>query len=311
MNIKHLLQNNIVYKTYNKFRWRERKVQKGSENPNICFYVIRRHANRAGLFSFVSTNLASIKYALDHGYTPVIDMQNSPNPMLSTDEVGKVNAWDLFFEQPAGFTLDDINSSRSIVLSSIHPPENYPDYASLSDTAELNMWSGLMKKYIKLRPEIEADINSYIASTFKSNRVLGVLCRGTDYVALKPKDHPIQPDIDLIIEDSKKLIQERDLQLIYLATEDTDIWTRFNDEFPGKIISFQKHRFSTKDNENVNDIANSLLSPYERNREYLTSIAILSRCNVLLAGATSGSISALLMSNGYEYAHIYQLGTYQ
>ena len=311
MRIKKILSNTRLYKMYYNYRWRERKICKGSSHPSTTFYVIRRHANRAGLFSFVSTNLASIKYALDHGYTPVIDMQNSPNPMLSTNEVGKVNAWDLFFEQPAGFTLDDINSSKNIVLSSIHPPEKYPDYASLSDTPEISMWSDLMKKYIKLRPEIEADINSYIASTFKSNRVLGVLCRGTDYIALKPKDHPIQPDIDLIIEDSKKLIQERDLQLIYLATEDTDIWTRFNDEFPGKIMSFQNHHFSTKDNENVNDIANSLLSPYERNREYLTSIAILSRCNVLLAGATSGSISALLMSNGYEYAHIYQLGTYQ
>lgn len=311
MSIKHLLQNTIVYKTFNEFRWREKRIRKGSANPHICFYVIRRHANRAGLFSFVSTNLASIKYALDHGYTPVIDMQNSPNPMLTADEIGKVNAWELFFEQPAGFSLNDIHSSKNIVLSSIHPLANYPDYASLSDTAELNMWSSLMKKYIKLRPEIEADVNSYIASTFGAKRILGVLCRGTDYIALRPKDHPIQPDIDLIIEDSKKLIQERDLQLIYLATEDTDIWTRFNDEFPGKIMSFQNHHFSTKDNENINDIANTLLSPYERNREYLTSIAILSRCNVLLAGATSGSIGALLMSNGYEYAHIYQLGTYQ
>ena len=310
MNIKHLLQKTALYKFYNEFRWRERKISRGSDNPNICFYVIRRHANRAGLFSFALTNLASIKYALDQGYTPVIDMQNSPNPMISADEVGKVNAWDLFFEQPAGVNLNDISSSRHIILSTIHPPVKYPDYNSLSDQEELNMWSYLMNKYIILLPEIENDVNSYINNCFRTKRILGVLCRGTDYVAQRPKDHPIQPDVDLIIADSKKLIQQWNLELIYLATEDTDIWNRFSEEFPGKVVSFQNHHFSTSGNENVNDIANSLLSPYARNREYLTSIAILSRCNVLLAGATSGSIGALLMSKGYEYSHIYQLGVY-
>ena len=34
----------------------------------------------------------------------------------------------------------------------------------------------------------------------ETDRVLGVLCRGTDYTSRKPKNHPIQPSIDMVVD---------------------------------------------------------------------------------------------------------------
>lgn len=238
-------------------------------------------------------------------------MMNSPNPLISGDEVGKVNAWDLFFQQPCGYTLDDIRHSANVILSSINPPKDYPDHPILSHEDQIKFWQALAAKYIKLQPEIISAGQNYININFGHKKVLGVLCRGTDYTASKPKGHPIQPELDTVIADVKALMQEHGYVLIYLATEDIDIWNRFKTEFPGIVMSYQQNHYSTASGENINDVANKAMSPRERNREYLISITILSKCNALIAGATSGSIGALLMSQSYEYYKIYQLGLYE
>lgn len=38
---------------------------------------------------------------------PVVDMQTFTNIYLRKDEVGHVNSWEYFFEQPAGIRLDE------------------------------------------------------------------------------------------------------------------------------------------------------------------------------------------------------------
>ncbi len=311
MSIKKIIKSTTIYKKIYDYRWRERLTHPGKEHPSETFYVIRRHANRAGLFSFFITNLGSIKYAVEHGYIPVIDMQNSPNPLLAPDEVGKVNAWDLFFQQPCGYTLNDIEHSANVILSSINPPKDYPDHPILGDEALIKSWQAFAAKNIKLNPDIIAAGDEYINANFGRRKILGVLCRGTDYTSSKPKDHPVQPELDTVISDVKSLLQEKRYDLIYLATEDIDIWNRFNAEFPDLVLSYQQNHYSTASGENINDVANKVMSPRERNREYLISITILSKCNALLAGATSGSIGALLMSQSYEYYKIYQLGLYE
>ena len=43
---------------------------------------------------------------------------------------------------------------------------------------------------------------------------------------------------------------------------------------------------------------------------YAASILALARADYLIAGNTSGSIAAQLLSDGYKYEHIYDLGRY-
>ncbi len=305
-----MIKKSRLYRAFYNYRWRERLIHNGNRYPDKTFYVIRRHASSAGLFSFISTNLGSIRYALEKGYTPVIDMMSSPSPMLTKDEVGKVNAWELFFKQPCGYGLDDIKDAGNVVLSSIETPDSFPDFRTLSNADEIALWTDLMHKYVTLTPEIEKECDKYIAEHFSGKKVLGILCRGTDYLMSKPSGHPVQPEPEQVITDAKHLLEKYGIDLIYLATEDLNIWEAFNKAFPGIVISFQKSHFTTSASENINEIANKTHSPFERNKEYLSSIHILSRCNYFLAGATSGSIGALLMSPGFEYQKLYMLGTY-
>ena len=95
MNIKNFLKKQkILYAIVTYIKWHERKKKFGNDNPGKIFYIIRRHDMHAGLFSFVMSNLGAIKECLNKKYIPVIDMMNSPNSMLGSEETGKRNAWE-------------------------------------------------------------------------------------------------------------------------------------------------------------------------------------------------------------------------
>lgn len=308
--IKRIIQSTPLYQHYNTWRWRERMIHNGSDYPDQTFYVIRRHANRAGLFSFVMTNLAAIDGAIAQGYIPVIDMQNSINPMITVDEVGKVNAWERFYDQPCGYSLDDIARAQNVILGSIQAPTQFPEYDMLAHPEEVRHWRELYHQYIHVRPEISEAAENYIHQRFSVGKTIGVLYRGTDYVMNKPYDHPIQPKVSAVIARCRKVMREYGCDQIYLCTEDADVLRQMQEDFPDQIITYQQHHYSLAAGENINDVGNAQQTPFERNAEYLTSIEILARCNCLVASAAGGTYGALLMTDGYDYEYVYQLGRY-
>jgi hypothetical protein len=312
MNLKQTLQHTAFYQSINDFRWRERMTHPGNQYPDRTFYVIRRHANRAGLFSFYVTNLGSIAYAEQMGYVPVIDMQSSPNPMLAPGEVGKKNAWEDYFLQPKDYSLEDTRYARNVILGTIQPPEIYPDDGLLlkNDTQSIAYWRSIAHQSIRLKPELQKKAEEQYQLLSKGQRMLGILCRGTDYVQLRPKGHPVQPSAETVIRDAKDLLAIYSCDRIYLATEDKDIYEKFRSAFGDQVVSFQTRHYITTGGENLNDVANRKDLPVIRNMEYLISLVILSRCPCLLAGATSGSLGAVLMSDGFEHHKIYSLGRY-
>lgn len=309
-DLKKSIQSSDLYRRCNDWRWRERLVHNGTEHPDKTFYVIRRHASRAGLFSFVMTNLASIAEAVEQGFIPVIDMQNSANPMLSADEVGKVNAWERFYEQPCGYGLEDLQHARNVMLGSIHPPKEFPEFEMIGHPEEIARWRALYHQYIHVRPEIREAAERYRREHLATGRTLGVLYRGTDYVMTRPQDHPIQPKVTAVIDRCRKVMQEQHCEQIYLCTEDADALRQLQEAFPGRVHTYQQHHYSLAAGENINDVGNAAQTPRERNTEYLIAIEILARCQCLVAGAAGGTYGALLMTDGYDYEYVYQLGRY-
>lgn len=51
-------------------------------------------------------------------------------------------------------------------------------------------------------------------------------------------------------------------------------------------------------------------TPYQIGLDSLKSIYILSKCNGLIAGRTSGTVGATVLSKGYEFMNIFTLGRY-
>ena len=298
---------------YTKWKWRERRISYGEENPDKTFFVIRRANCKAGLFSLVMTNMAMVKYALDKGYIPVIDMQTEKNTYLDEEQVGKRNAWEFYFEQPCGYTLKDIARSKKIILGCglIRENMDFPGDGITHNPDEYQKWRKVFEQYFIVKKDIREDAEILKEKLFQRERILGVLCRGTDYVNTRPKDHPVQPSIDQMIDKVRSVMKEQECTCIYLTTEDADTYRRFQEEFGESVKTLELSRYSNTGKENINDIAvRKGGNRYKMGRQYLISILLLAWCNCLVAGSAGGTYGALLMESRYEYQYIFDLGTY-
>ncbi|WP_027206079.1 hypothetical protein [Butyrivibrio fibrisolvens] len=321
--IKKILSKvKIINYIYIKVKWREKNLSKGMEHADKQFYVIRRHSEAAGLMSFAMTNLGDIMWAASRGYTPVVDMMNYRNSLMPDSYVGKHNSWDDYFKQPFGFFMEDLNSVQNIHLGTIGIKSDFPDYPMLRNDSKIRMWRDLAHRYLKPRDEFIEEANRYYIDTFGNKNVLGVLARGTDYTNKRPKGHPIQPDIDQLLRKSKEFVDKHKCDYIYIATEDSQIYESFENEFPGMLFSYQKERYHIEGDGYLSDIINKVAGGnvnsdeelykkiYERNRQYLVSLIILSKTDYLVAGATSGTYGALLFTEGYKDEYVFDEGVY-
>lgn len=280
------------------------------------YYIVRRNAEATGLFSLINTHLGHIVYAKNKGYIPVVDMMNYPSCYLEPDKVGVENAWDYFFEQPCGVDLETAYAGRCVRLGSVCPINVRPDddFDFFDDKgSRQSFWREAAHRYLRIRKdiieEVEKEYNSFILPT---DRVLGTLVRGTDYIDKKPKDHPVQPRVDDVITKCKMVMKERGYNKIFVATEDYAIALRFQREFGDKYCSNKRSFISYEKGRSVPDHRiNRDNDFYWQGREYLSTIAMLSKSKGFVGGRTSGSVGATLLSSGFEYMYVYKIGRYQ
>lgn len=309
------IHRKIIHKLFNRYRIKKAKerVVRYKEGRDT-YYLIRVDFPMAGLFAIAKSVLCHIEYALDKGWIPVVDLCNSVNQFKSGK---RSNPWELFFEQPMNKRLDDITSHDNLVISckAQSPNEKYiltVDALLVDHETEINAHSVFYNKYIRLSKQSQDYIDSkYNEIIGQRQHVLGVLCRGTDYLEKKPVYHPVQPEPEIVIEKIKELQKTLDIEYIYLATEDSTILQLFKDEFGIKLLYIDQKRLSNTKDAFISDMDIKLDDKIKMNMDYMASMNILSRCDYLIGGRTSGTIAACLMNNKYKYKYLWDLGLYQ
>jgi hypothetical protein len=79
--IKSNIKNIINGEYYKNHLWQKKGNIYDNNKPK--YFIVRRRDANCGLFSYFITMLGGIKYAVDHGYLPVVDMKNYPNTYLN------------------------------------------------------------------------------------------------------------------------------------------------------------------------------------------------------------------------------------
>ena len=261
--------------------------------------------------------ISCIKQFIIKGYIPIIDLYSFPNVFNGfIANSSSKNPWENFFYQPLCYSLEDVlkkakNFSYFECISKIERPQ-FRDFFNKS--ISFFFWQDLAKKYIPIRNEIIKESNIYIKKLFHgSNNIIGILIRGTDYLSIKPKDHPITPNPERVIQDVKEMDEKFKYDWLFLSTEDTIIRKKFINEFKYKL----KYILSNKEIEyNYSspiflsfhkDISGNL----EKMKYYLINIIILSKCIDIIASRTNGSAAAFIFKNGFfRNKIIYFLGLY-
>lgn len=308
-------RNFLVYLVCNS---RELHASFGSLNSDKTFYVIRDPHRKAGLFAVHALVLGHIRDAIERGMIPIVDMQHYPNYYYTDrNTVGRVNWWEYCFKQPFPYTLEEVYHSRNVVLC--HGMYD-GQLSEILDSDQILKSHEIVSKYMQLNSEAEKMCeDEWHKIAGDKHKILGVKCRGTDYLGLKPFGHSILPSVQMTIEKIEEMMLawgngKEEYDAIFVATEDENILQGLKDHFKDKLIYNDYSRFEDTGNAGLFDVigkGHDVRYKYEKMMDYLITTYCLSKCDALIAPMVNGTLGALRMKGGYEQVFIFQLGNYQ
>lgn len=290
---------------------------KGDAFCDKTIFIIRRGGN-VGLFSYFLTALSGMKYAFDRGWLPVVDLQTQPNIYLESSEVGRVNAWEYYFEQPVGLSLADVSEARDVLITKDFPwPELPPADVSFlrNKDRKLAYWRNFVSRHVRIKPHILSAVADEERRIFGNHTddVLGVFLRGTDYARLHPVNHTVQPTVETAICDTCRLLEDCSCTRVFLVSEDKSIHAAFRRAFGDKLLVKEQNLVDYRGGyigESVPDFRRDK-ERYLQGLEYLMNILLLARCPNILASRASGSIAVALLEHIGQNVRYYDLGVYR
>ena len=243
-------------------------------------------------------------------------MKHYPNTYLYDSEVGKVNSWEYYFTQPDTLTLEEALSCEKYIIgrdTAIHAWPSQSAAAFYNEDGRLDYWRRLCKKYIHFTQPVLDGVERELKK-FAGKRVLGVMVRGTDYVAMKPHGHPVQPTAEQVITKVHEVMNTGKYDTVYLATEDKRIAAKFQKAFGDKLL-LPEANYLNYDYDNLVFLSEYNAArendKYLRGLEYLVSMLMLTKCTGLITSRTSGSTGIMCLSDGWEYLYVFDLGSYE
>lgn len=309
-------------------------ADEGHKNSSDKTFFIVHERQSGGIFVYLVGCMVQIAYALQKGYVPVVDMLNFPTT-LRNDDQSDINAWELYFKQPADIGVQDVYGAEHILfhgeeecrlfyVGDVDSDKIYEEYDIVLDESKtFSAWydnKELMKRfqnfwraYVRYSDNAKEYIEQKYQELFSGKkRILGVLCRGTDYISLKPKGHYVQPSVDMIIAKIREVMNEYRFEYVFCATEDAEIYHSLKKALGNRLFGLDTERVHYKKGYLLCDLyKKQKMDIYRKQLNYLTEMELLSRCQGLIAGKTTGSRYLPVMKDGeYEYLYYWELGRY-
>ena len=148
----------------------------------------------------------------------------------------------------------------------------------------------------------------------QGRRVMGIKCRGTDFVETKPKRHSICPTAKETYDKIKELESEwGEFDKFFIATEDANILNEMEGYLGDKLIYIQEKRFESVQGRwlsQVYDDKKNCGKKYSDMLAYLSSIYILASCDALVAPVIGATLGAMRIKGTYENCFFFQLANY-
>ena len=295
------------------------------------YVIIQPNYPTFGIFAHFINILGLLKEEIEKGNKPYIDLSTYKNCYMKDEDVGRINTWDLYFEQPfynvspkkVGFPIKigkDRYMYRNCVIryNSIYRdrnmlrPEDTMDF--LTNEIGLEWWKKFTDTYIRLNDKTKDHIDSLYNQLNMSceKRILGVLLRGTDYSDNRPKNHPITPTMDQAVERIRETVEKNDFDNIFLCTEDSRIEEAIHQEFGNNVIIPPQKRVGQVNGRLLSEIydENSERDVYKMGLDYVSAVYLLSRCNALLSSRCGAGVAASVLGHNYEFTSFWNYGRY-
>lgn len=292
----------------------------------IILPQIKETSGLAWIYVMIINRLAK---ALEQGYIPIIDLQHNNNQYFKDGRKFKDNTWEYYFKQPCGISLKDLdnigdNSQVKILIDDsdfTNIPGSVIKLQRVLNSACIEKFPYKKEalKYIKLSDDAQQYIDDKINRLIgNESEILGILCRGTDYIRIKPKQHSIPATPEMLIKEAKELKSKYHYKKIYVATEDLEIYNKFKDAFGELLIPNNQYMYGNYEHSNTIYLSSIEVNrpnhKYQLGMEYLCSMYILSNCKYFISSNSCAGVDlASRFSNFFsnmEYVHIWERGSY-
>lgn len=304
--IRQVLFHNICHECHASF---------GNQNGDRLFYVIRCPKDDLGFFGLYNYVVDYMKKAISMNAEPVVDWKYYPNNYISEDNlVGKENVWEYFFENPTGISIDEVYRSKNVIMGGcewITSLGEVHSYDNIKGSHEI------IKKYVRLNEETKEYVKrEYERLNMASYRVLGVKCRGTDFVETKPKFHTIPPNVNQIVEKIQEVQDEwGGYEKVFVATEDENMFKELYKHYQEKMMFCETStRIGSANGQWLNRVFDGetmIGKKRQAMQEYLREIYLLARCDALIAPVIGGTLGAVRIKGGFENQYFFKLGQYE
>ena len=314
-NKKYITLYKEIFLNENYYNISEKSKQYQLDYNNTFIIIKDNNCKICGLMAYYKHYLVCITKYINLGYIPIIDLISFPN-IFNGYNISSIesNPWEIFFNQPFGYTLENVlKNAKNIKYDKCKFRRKMLSYYIFNNTNLIYYWHNIAINYIPINKQMMVEAYFFIHNLFNdSKNILGILIRGTDYLARRPSKHPITPNPEKVIEDIKYMNKKNKYDYFFIATEDDIIRKKF-------IISFgKKLKFISQKNIKYNYKSKKFLSNYKNikgninnMKQYLINIIILTKCIDIISARTSGSIGVFIFSNGFRNAKVYFLGEYE
>ena len=296
-----------------------KKCSYGKENPDKTFYVARRFSEVEGHCSMLMTMLGHFYLADRMGMIPVVDMKNHYSELWQEREKrGLENSWEYFYEQPAGYTLDDIAKSKKIFLSDGVHARKTPSYRTTCDSQEeIAFWNKIYNKFVHLNQKTKEIVNNELnVIDVKEKKLIAVsIRRGIEWGHLV-KDKGFEcyynvPSVMMILENTRRLKEEWGCDGVFLTIDDEEGLELFKKEFGKNLYYIKRDRRKYFIDGKPNPVAEKGFQPkesiYDREVKYLSELFVVSKCDYFIGTRSSTTLGALVIK-GEKFRNTYLYG---
>ena len=129
---------------------------------------------------------------------------------------------------------------------------------------------------------------------------------------MKPKGHPIPPNLSDLIHDVREFDEKYNYDYIFFSTEDEIIREKFSIFFSNKIkqVKQKTKLIYDKFKKNFLGYSDNIKGNVEYFKIYLINIIILSKSLDIITARCNGSAGIFILSEGFRNVKIYNLGVY-
>lgn len=212
----------------------------GEEYKGCIIYAASETGNGIGFFAELGMTLIKLHFADERGLTPYIHWGKNYVYYEPEGIDGEKNAF-LHYFKPASEIASIKHAAHVIYQTSWQCNQVKALYGAVSyDVSQdyIDAMARMLKKYIRYNEKTQKYLADEFTKLLGRKKTIAVHYRGTDFNK-GYNNHPVPVQVEQEIEKVRELLDKKDYEQIFLATDETAVVERFRKEFGDAVKVYE------------------------------------------------------------------------